>query len=312
MIMNIFEKLRIDAAVEDIDLEMTPVDTYGLFECRGDTQRVKSKKERYYYFYIDNWEQPPRLCFMERGIRHARVLAYIEAPQDMIDSCIASQGRSYKEQSFAIDENLRGWLTQHVISDVTENIIIPSSELQSGNEYDVDLPDPIAEGSEPQHFHLRSAGRIVAEDEVAGIVKHYGFFETNNPDGTFQNHLVQTDNKEIVKDISTGLLWQRQGSEIGSFRQLQTWMAGINRAGLAGFNDWRLPTIEEALSLLRGEKGKHGSYIHPCFDFKQGYVFTADRRKPGGYWFVDFRQARLYWASGTMAGGFARLCRTSD
>jgi hypothetical protein len=48
-------------------------------------QRVKSKKERYYYFYIDNWEKPPRLCFMERGIRHARVLAFIDAPLEMIN-----------------------------------------------------------------------------------------------------------------------------------------------------------------------------------------------------------------------------------
>ena len=63
---------------------------------------------------------------------------------------------------------------------------------------------PPPEESEPQHFHLRSAGRIVAEDEVAGIVKHYGFFETDNSDGTFQNHLVQTDNREIVKDKAPG------------------------------------------------------------------------------------------------------------
>ena len=32
----------------------------------------------------------------------------------------------------------------------------------------------------------------------------------------------------------------------------------------------------------------------------------------GAIGFVDFRQARVYWASGTMAGGFARLCRTED
>ena len=29
--MNIFEMIGIKAAIEDIDLQMTPVDTYGLF-----------------------------------------------------------------------------------------------------------------------------------------------------------------------------------------------------------------------------------------------------------------------------------------
>ena len=128
----------------------------------------------------------------------------------------------------------------------------------------------------------------------------------------FQNYLERTNDRETVDDLVTGLMWQRQGSDIGSFRQLQTWMAGINQAGLAGFHDWRLPTIEEALSLLGQEKAKHGLHIQPCFTGKQEYVFTADRRKPGGFWFVDLRQARVYWASGTMAGGFARLCRTPD
>jgi hypothetical protein len=55
--MNIFKLLGIKAAIDDIDLQMTPVDTYGLFECRGDMHRVRSKKERYYYFFIDKWNR---------------------------------------------------------------------------------------------------------------------------------------------------------------------------------------------------------------------------------------------------------------
>jgi hypothetical protein len=192
---------------------------------------------------------------------------------------------------------------------VVENVIIPTSKLQPDKLFDSDLPDPIADGLKPQHVRLRPTGRIIAEDEVIGIVKQYGFFESIcNPNGMFQNYLVRTNDRETVDDLVTGLIWQRQGSDIGSFGQLQTWMAGINQAGLAGFHDWRLPTIEEALSLLRQEKAKHGLHIHPCFTGKQGYVFTDDRSKPGGFWFVDLRPARVYWASDTMAGGFARLC----
>ena len=42
--MNIFEKLQMNACPEDIDLEMTQADTYGLLECRGDMQRGEAKK----------------------------------------------------------------------------------------------------------------------------------------------------------------------------------------------------------------------------------------------------------------------------
>jgi hypothetical protein len=35
---NIFDILGINAVIDDIDLYMTPVDTFGLFECRGDMQ----------------------------------------------------------------------------------------------------------------------------------------------------------------------------------------------------------------------------------------------------------------------------------
>ena len=110
-------------------------------------------------------------------------------------------------------------------------------------------------------------------------------------------------------DVKTGLAWQRAGSDISSVRQLQRWLQEINQKKVSGYDGWRLPTIEEALSLVGRGKGKHGSYIHPCFDPKQGYIYTADRRKPGGFWFVDIRQARVFWASGTFAGGFERLCR---
>ena len=84
-LMNIFKILQIDAIVDDIDLTMPPIDTFGLFECRVDMLRVRSRKERYYYFYVDNWKKPASLCFMERGIRHAKVLAMIKALQEFID-----------------------------------------------------------------------------------------------------------------------------------------------------------------------------------------------------------------------------------
>jgi hypothetical protein len=77
---------------------MTPIDTFGLFECREDMHRVRSRRERYYYLYIVNWEKPACLLFMERGICHARVLAGIDAPQEMINASVVSQGKTYEPE----------------------------------------------------------------------------------------------------------------------------------------------------------------------------------------------------------------------
>ena len=309
--MNIFEMLGIKASIDDIDLQMTPVDTYGLFECRGDMHRVRSRMERYYYFYIDNWKKPASLCFMERGIRHAKVLATIEAPQEMIDNCIISQGKTYKENSYAIDEPIRSWLKKYILINIDILKVSPVNIQQETDASICVLPKLSENDFTRQKIFLPHKGRIIHETEIPSIIKKYDFVESSyNPKGTFRCSLVQTSEDDTTVDLATGLRWQFAGSDICSFRQLQHWINKTNQERQAGFKDWRLPTIEEALSLLRGEKGNHGSYIHPCFNSKQGYIYTADRRKPGGYWFVDFRQAKVYWASGTMAGGFARLCRS--
>ncbi|MBU0729348.1 MAG: hypothetical protein KKE17_06730 [Proteobacteria bacterium] len=67
--MGIFRQLGFDSE-KTIDWEITPALTYGLFECRGDMEKIKTSDERYYYFHIDNWQKPARLRLMERGLRY--------------------------------------------------------------------------------------------------------------------------------------------------------------------------------------------------------------------------------------------------
>jgi hypothetical protein len=83
----------------------------------------------------------------------------------------------------------------------------------------------------------------------------------------------------------------------------------LNSAGFAGFHDWRMPSPEEAMSLMEPTANAKGIHLHPCFSKEQPFVFTNARRAPTGYWFVDYAQGRIYWSSGTVPGGFCRLCR---
>jgi hypothetical protein len=68
--------------------------------------------------------------------------------------------------------------------------------------------------------------------------------------------------------------------------------------------------MEEAMSLMEPEKNNKDIFLKPCFSKEQPFIFVAAQRKPGGYWFVDYKQGRAFWSSGTIPGGFGRLVRS--
>lgn len=308
---SFFEKLGLIDKDIHIDWDITPVFAYGLFECRGDMEKVRSGDERYYYFYIDNWGKEPRLCFMERGIRHAKVLANIDAPRELLDACIREQGKALKEYNYAVNGILRQWLEDNVISTADVSKVELVEAATSEKQQDYSLVAMTCEHTGHERIQLRKEPAFVQEDEVESIIRKHDFFEGRyNPQGSFSNCFVKSAGSHEVHDQVTGLAWQMDGSGHMSYRKLERWRHSINQGDSAEGPAYRLPTIEEAMSLLNPEKNDSGFHIHPCFSTEQGYIFTADRRKPGGHWFIDFRRARVYWAAGScFSGGFGRLCR---
>ena len=310
--MNFFRKLGIDPTQFSIDWDLKPADTFGMFESWGGKERVRDKNERFYYFYIDGWQPPARLHLMERGIKYARILARIEAPQEMIDKCIADQGRSITlDASYAIDGPLRQWLQENVVDGNDQSLVIPLAAEEDDGLHDTGLPGPIDPAPALDRRILRSAPLVFKEGELEKLIVKTGLFEKRyNPGGNDGSYLVDNGDNLTVSDLTTNLMWQRSGSEINSIRTIRNWVDGLNSAGFAGHGDWRLPTFEEALSLLKKTKNSRDLYLHPGFSVAQPFIFTSDKRDPGGHWFVDFYQARVFWASAFNPGGFGRVCRT--
>ncbi|MEW6221455.1 MAG: DUF1566 domain-containing protein [Thermodesulfobacteriota bacterium] len=310
--MELFRQLGLDPAQVELDWEMTPAATYGLFECRGDiTGRVHSSRERYLYFYIDSWGPEPVLCLMERGIRHARVLARIKAPAALLAAAVEAQGRSWKHKSYAIDGGIRAWLEAEVLEDATGRYLAPVAAC-GGTSPETGLPGPADVLPAVAPVLLRAQPRVLAEADLPALIAARNFFEaSHNPCGCFPLQLVDNQDGLTLTERVTGLVWQRDGhDETVSFLRLGRWRGEVNRAGLAGHHDWRLPTLDEALSLLTPEKNACGLHLPPGFSPRQAFIYTSDTHKPGGYWYVDFRQAKAFWAGGTLAGGFGRLCRS--
>lgn len=309
--MGLLAKLGLEDKLRDIDWELTPADTFGIFESWGGRERVRSDRERFYYFYIDAWEEPPRLLFMERGIKYARVLAEIRAPREMLDRCIAGQGKGLLDKSYAIDSELRQWLEKNVINTPDDSLVEPVAAAPESEEGETGLPDREEPAPAVERRPVRHEPMVLTEEDLPGLIRAGNFFDSrHNPQGSFANYLVDNGDGLTVSDLVSGVMWQRRGCDITAIRQVLQYANDLNGKRFAGHADWRLPTLEEALALLEPAQNDKGLHLHPCFSAAQPFIFLADERRPGGYWFVDFKQGTVFWASGTIPGGFGRLCRT--
>lgn len=309
--MSMHQKLQVgDRIVNGIDWEMTPDLSFGTYESWGGRERVRNNSERIHYFFIDAWEDEPKLCLMERGVKYAKVLAIINAPRDLVSRCVEKQGSSSRfEKSYAIDDTLKEWLI--------DNLFVPSGEdLVVVLEDEVVVEDmgpalPAAGERKVDPVILPTEATIINDDQIGDLVKKWNFYDAElNPGGSFENYFADSGNNLTVIDEKTGLMWQKGGLDITSIRSMQKKIKELNERGYCGFHDWRMPTLEEAMSLMEKFVNHKGDHLQLCFSKEQPFIFVAGQRLPGGYWFVDYRQGRAFWSSGTNPGGFGRLCRS--
>jgi hypothetical protein len=296
-----------------IDWDLTPSDTFAMFESWGgkDQERIRSNSELHYYFYIDNWQSPAKLCLMERGVKHAKILAHIDCPQEMLEKCVAVQGRAVLDQSYAINEGIKQWLLEKIIGAEDLSLVIPVDNSVPRESMETGLPKKGESLPDSQAISLRSTGIVLTEKEAAALAGQHNFYDSrHNPQGGFSNALFDNGDGLTVTDLATGLMWQRGGCDLTTSRNVQKYVVELNQQRFAGFSDWRLPTMEEAFSLLESQVNVKGVHLHPCFSKEQPFIFLVDQRKPGGCWFMDFKQATTFWASGSIPGGFGRVCRS--
>ena len=112
---------------------------------------------------------------------------------------------------------------------------------------------------------------------------------------------VQKDGK-VIYDKATGLMWQKSGSqEPMTYDKVHNYIRQLNQEGFAGYSDWRLPTLKEAISLLKPTKMNHELFIDPLFDNEQRWIWTSDLSSASSAWVVNFVSGLCYY--GDFSGG---------
>jgi hypothetical protein len=141
-------------------------------------------------------------------------------------------------------------------------------------------------------IQLRTQSQEIGVEEVKQMLVKYGFFDKYyNKTGNFKNkfQLKQDKQSSVVLDYATGLMWHQSGSEkYMKFESVQNWFDQLNQSKYAGFSDWRLPTLEEAVSLMEKNENRNGLFIDIQFNREQKYIWTGDRFGSNKSWAVDF------------------------
>lgn len=152
---------------------------------------------------------------------------------------------------------------------------------------------------------LRSYAQNLSENEVGAMLKKHNFFSISwgfnkefcNPSGDFLNSYKSKviNGDKVVLDHAIGMMWHQSGSDnYMTYEKAKQWIADLNNRSYAGYRDWRLPTLEEAASLLERTKSP---YMDPKFSVKQDKIWTSDTLSGsyGRVWIVDFSWGWVDW-----------------
>jgi len=116
------------------------------------------------------------------------------------------------------------------------------------------------------------------QSDIKKMIKKRNFFVKDlNEKGDFPNDFV--DNADgTITDRTTGLMWEKGGfSSTLYYWKAEKYVSSLNKEKFLGYDDWRIPTLEELCSLLEQKVNERGQHISSLFKDTQSKCLSADR-----------------------------------
>jgi serine/threonine-protein kinase len=113
---------------------------------------------------------------------------------------------------------------------------------------------------------------------------------------TYIQNAFETHPAGIITDRATGVSWQQAGSDYPmNWHQAHKYIEQLNRNQFADRTTWRLPTINELMSLLTETPHGEGFCIERIFDQRQMSLWSSDRRSYTAAWYVMVDMGFVSW-----------------
>jgi serine/threonine-protein kinase len=150
-----------------------------------------------------------------------------------------------------------------------------------------DVSGTPAEPEQPRIHHtvsIRSkAGRILAKQGKSV----FGINDLYRPLTYIQNRIEKVHD-DLLLDHTTGLIWQGSGSPYPvSWDQAMEYVQQINEKQTGGQDRWRMPTVNELLSLLNPPPPGEDFCFQSPFSSVQKWIWSGDTRSSRASWLVN-------------------------
>lgn len=102
-----------------------------------------------------------------------------------------------------------------------------------------------------------------------------------------QNQFNKVSN-DIVHDLKTDLYWQISGTRFPTTHpEAKKYIEKLNREKYEGFDNWRLPTVNELLTLVNETPVGEGYCVESIFDTSQKWFWSCDRCSYITAWYIS-------------------------
>lgn len=112
----------------------------------------------------------------------------------------------------------------------------------------------------------------------------------------YSENRLQRHKDQTVTDHAHGLCWQQSGTEFPcSWHQANQYIEHLNTQRFAGCRNWRMPTVDELLTLLTPTPQAEALCIAPVFNPKQRRLWSIDRHSFLSAYYVDIDLGFVGW-----------------
>lgn len=170
---------------------------------------------------------------------------------------------------------------------------------ESPSEDDIHFPDYRETAGTPLK-PLVQKGRFISKAQMREIIRRNDFYDSiMNEKGqgianSYEKKVALLDT--LIYDNATSLSWQSIGSEFEIDTKMEAFLyvSYLNAINYGNRNDWRLPTMDEALTLVESSKNSLGFYVQKEFNkfsWQHAFIWTSDQLNDSDNWFTNFWSA---------------------